>query len=413
MSPGARPGRRVLLLTTSYPAAPDDTAGIFVQGFAETLVALGYSVDVVAPALLPSVAQPREHAADVPSRGPGNARETPRVTRLAYARPASLQRTFHRAGAPENLRADPLAWLGALTYPLALGRYLLQHASAFDVLVSHWAVPSAYTATLLPERSRPRHVVVTHGADIHLLEHVPGGARLARRIARHSSAITFVSAGHRARFEALVGHALAQASVLAMGVELAPSLLDRRQARAALGLEGPVLLTLGRLVPIKGLDVLIQALRDVPEVTLVIAGAGPSREKLERLARQHRVRVRFPGVVLGQDKTAWLRAADAFVLPSRRLASGREEGTPTALLEAMLAGLPAIASDTGGVAEALCDGELGVLVPPDDPSALRAAVDELLADPAAAQARARSAKQAAEAQTWSALGPRLDALVRG
>lgn len=413
MSRVAPPGLRVLLLTTSYPAAPDDTAGIFVQGFAETLVALGHHVDVVAPALAPSPAQPLSHSANVPHGGPSNAHEPPRVTRLTYARPASLQRTFHRAGAPENLRADRLAWLGALTYPLALGRYLLQHANAFDVLVSHWAVPSAYVATLLPERSRPRHVVVTHGADIHLLEHVPGGARLARRIAHHCSAITFVSATHRARFEALVGHSLPHASVLAMGVDLAPSALDRQQARATLGLEGPVLFTLGRLVPIKGLDVLVEALRGVPDVTLVVAGAGPSREELERLAQHHGVRVRFVGVVLGSEKATWLRAADAFVLPSRRLASGREEGTPTAMLEAMLAGLPVIASDTGGVAEALCDGERGVLVPPDDPAALRAAVVALLANPAAARARARSAKQAAEAQTWSALGPRLDALVRG
>jgi hypothetical protein len=181
---GTPPGLRVLLLTTSYPAAPDDTAGIFVQGFAETLVALGHLVDVVAPALAPSLGQAPQPPVNAPRGAPGDALEPPRVTRLAYARPASLQRTFHRAGAPENLRADPLAWLGALTYPLVLGRYLVEHASAFDVLVSHWAVPSAFMATLLPERSRPRQVVVTHGADIHLLEDVPGGARLARRIAR-------------------------------------------------------------------------------------------------------------------------------------------------------------------------------------------------------------------------------------
>ena len=401
----------MLLLTTSYPASPEDTAGIFVEGFAKTLMAAGHRVSVVAPALGPSDV---ERASDGrgTTRGVDVTSAPPRVTRLTYACPASLQRTFHGAGAPENLRADPLAWLGALTYPLVLAGHLARHAREFDVLVSHWAVPSAFIATLLPKRLRARHVVVTHGADIHLLEHMPLGAQLARRIASGCDAITFVSHGHRQRFEALVGEAIPHASVLAMGIDAVTPLVDRGATRAALELRGPVLLTLGRLVPIKGLDVLIRALRGVPEATLVVAGEGPSRGELERLAEQLGVTVRFVGVVLGSEKAAWLQAADAFVLPSRRLADGREEGTPTALLEAMQAGLPVIASDTGGVAEALRGRELGLLVPPDDEDALRAEVVQLLADPASAQQRAARARQAAEAQTWSALAPRLDALIQ-
>lgn len=401
----------MLLLTTSYPASPEDTAGIFVEGFAKTLVAAGHRVSVVAPALgSPDLAHAKEGRgatldADI-SPAP------PHVTRLTYARPSSLQRTFHRAGAPENLRADPLAWLGALTYPLVLAGHLARHAREFDVLVSHWAVPSAYVATLLPARVRPRHVVVTHGADIHLLEQLPLGALLARRIARGCDAITFVSQGHQQRFEALIGAPLAHASVLAMGVDAVSALPAREHVRARLGLRGPVLFTLGRLVPIKGLDVLIRALRGVPDVTLVVAGEGPEHDELEGLARQLGIHVRFVGVVLGAEKAAWLHAADAFVLPSRRLSSGREEGTPTALLEAMVAGLPVIATRTGGVAEALQDGELGVLVPPDDEVALRQAVTDLLGDPGAAQQHARRAKQAAEAQTWPSLLPRLEKLIR-
>lgn len=412
MTAGLPTGLRVLLLTTSYPAGPSDTAGLFVAGFAETLVAAGHRVSVVAPALAPADAARHASEEDAAARVRGSSPPRPQVTRLAYAQPASLQRTFHRAGAPENLRADPLAWLGALTYPLVLAGHLARHARAYDVLVSHWAVPSAYVATLLPARLRPRHVVITHGADIHVLERAPLGARLAQRIARHCDAITFVSRGHQQRFEALVGARLPHASVLAMGIDSEPVLPDRREVRARLGVHGRVLLTLGRLVPIKGLDVLIHALQGVPDVTLVIAGEGPARDELASLAEQHGVRVRFVGVVLGAEKAAWLQAADAFVLPSRRLASGREEGTPTALLEAMLAGLPVIATRTGGVAEALAEGELGVLVPPDDEAALRAAVIALLANSTGAKQRAERARRLADAQTWPALRPRLEALLR-
>jgi glycosyltransferase involved in cell wall biosynthesis len=205
---------------------------------------------------------------------------------------------------------------------------------------------------------------------------------------------------------------------------------SREALRERLGVSGHVVLTLGRLVPIKGLDVLVQALRGVPDMTLVVAGDGPDRARLARQARVAGVRVAFPGVVLGEDKRAWLRAADVFALPSRRLPSGREEGTPTALLEAMLAGVPVVATDTGGVGELLRGRELapeprhgaqaaerevarGLLVPPDNADALRRAIIATLSEPERARTRAQHALAAARAQTWAQLAAPIDALVRG
>lgn len=409
---------RVGLLTTSYPLSAADTAGLFVQGFAETLARSGHHVRVVAPAVGGHTAPSSTHTSD--GDGDSAPRVPVRVERLRYAYPSALQRTFHRAGAPENLRTDPLAALGALTYPAVLAAYVATRLRDVDVLVSHWAVPSGYAATLPRRRDslverRPRRVVVTHGADVHLLTRMPLGGVVARRIARESDALTFVSSEHQRRFEALVGEPLPHASVLAMGVPTLPqrNAQNREDARRRLGLRGTVVLTMGRLVPIKGLDVLLTALRGLPDVTLVVAGEGPEREALERVAARCGVRVVFPGVVLGAEKAALLHAADVFALPSRRLASGREEGTPTALQEAMQVGLPVVATDTGGVRELLAGGQLGALVPPDDAPALHAALTELLLSPDAAATRSTRALEAARAQTWESLAPRLDALVRG
>lgn len=125
-----------------------------------------------------------------------------------------------------------------------------------------------------------------------------------------------------------------------------------------------VLLCVCRLEPQKGVDVAIRALEQIPDAHLVVLGEGPERPRLESLARTLRAPVYMPGRV--PDVAAWLRRADVLVHPVRW------EGFGLAVLEAMLAGLPVVASNVSSLPELL--GDAGLLVPPDDPSALAAAV---------------------------------------
>ena len=133
-----------------------------------------------------------------------------------------------------------------------------------------------------------------------------------------------------------------------------------------------VLLAICRLEPQKGVDVAIRALREVPDAHLVVFGEGPQRPELERMADE---RVHLLGRV--PDVAAWLRRATALVHPARW------EGFGLALLEAMLASLPVVASRVSSIPEVVADGVTGLLVPPDDPAALAAAVNLVLADPGA------------------------------
>jgi glycosyltransferase involved in cell wall biosynthesis len=128
-----------------------------------------------------------------------------------------------------------------------------------------------------------------------------------------------------------------------------------------------VLLCVCRLDRQKGVDVAIRALRELPDSWLVVLGEGPQRAELEELANE---RVYMPGRV--PDVAAWLRRADVLVHPVRW------EGFGLAVLEAMLAGVPVVASDVSSLPELV--GEAGVLVPPEDPSALAAAVDRVSPD---------------------------------
>lgn len=130
---------------------------------------------------------------------------------------------------------------------------------------------------------------------------------------------------------------------------------------------------LGRLVPAKGFDLLIEAVRRLRErghqVEAVIAGEGPEQDALERAAEG--LPVRFAGFVT--DVPAFLAGVDVFCLPSRR------EGLPFALLEAMMAGTACVAADVGDVAMAL--GGTGRIVPADDVDALTQALEELVSSP--------------------------------
>jgi glycosyltransferase involved in cell wall biosynthesis len=137
-----------------------------------------------------------------------------------------------------------------------------------------------------------------------------------------------------------------------------------------------VLLAVSRLTQQKGIDVAIRALPLLPDDTvLVVLGEGPERAALEQLARELGVtgRVFLPGRV--PDVAAWLGRATVLVHPARW------EGFGLGVLEAMLAGLPVVASHVSSLPELVVDGETGVLVQPDDPSALALGVATALEQP--------------------------------
>jgi glycosyltransferase involved in cell wall biosynthesis len=137
---------------------------------------------------------------------------------------------------------------------------------------------------------------------------------------------------------------------------------------------GPLIGAIGRLEPQKGYDILIRALREIEDATLVLVGEGSERAALEQLARGVGVADRVVWTGWSDDARSYLGAFDVFAFPSRF------EGFPLAVLEALLARAAVVASDVGSTAEAVRDGETGLLVPPEDPAAIARAIRKLLAD---------------------------------
>lgn len=181
------------------------------------------------------------------------------------------------------------------------------------------------------------------------------------------------------------------------------------EGRAPLGTSrpGPTILTLSRLVRRKGVDTLISALpellRQHPELRCLVAGDGPDRPRLERLAgdlalQEHVV---FLGRVAVDRLPDLYASADLFALLSREdLASGDAEGFGLVLLEAQAAGTPVIAAQSGGMADALVPGETGLLVPADQPATFAEVVGRLLGDPLRLQQMRQAAVRHASTQSW-------------
>ncbi len=157
----------------------------------------------------------------------------------------------------------------------------------------------------------------------------------------------------------------------------------------------PIVGTIARHDPVKGIDVLLDALplTDRPS-SVVLIGDGPEHaalvEQCTRLGLDGRVEFRV--VPWSERARDHLAGFDVFVLPSRL------EGFPVTIMEAMLAGVPVVATDVGSVRESVRDGVTGLVVPPEDPAALAAAIDELVGDPDRRRAMGDAARADAEAR---------------
>lgn len=162
--------------------------------------------------------------------------------------------------------------------------------------------------------------------------------------------------------------------------------------------------TLARLDRIKGIDLLLRAIADLPAVRLRVVGEGPDRDELAALANELGVADRVQLLPWTDDPHAELAAIDVLVLPSRN------EGFPLSIVEAMLAGRPVIATDVGSVAEAV-DAATGIVVPVEDVGALGAAIAELAGDADLRVRLGRAGRERAlERFTAAAIARRFEAL---
>ena len=375
---------KVCMLTTGFPRFAGDLFGSFIFDLAAYLTRRGVRVEVIAP-----------HAHGFPGR---EEMSGVRVRRFRYALPAALERLAYGGGIPSNLKSSVWA---RLLVPFFLLGFLLRAARMVgrsQVVHCHWTICGliGYLAT----RGRRRPLVLTvRGSDVHLFSDGLMG-KLSRRIWRSMDVIIAVSEDlGRALEEKGVERSRIRVVYNGVREEFKPG--SREAARQKLDLPPTrfIALFLGILAPVKGVEVLLQAVEKTaaPDLLQVLVGDGPLRAELEQQAREggFESNVHFAGQRPREEIVDWLNAADLLVLPSF------SEGRPNVVLEAMACGRPVVASRVGGVPELVCDGVTGLLLPAGDSAALSAAIRGLMGDRDRLRTMGTAARECVETSGWT------------
>ena len=390
-------GITVCMLTTGFPRFEGDLYGNFVLALARELIAQGVALEVVAP-----------HAVGLPR---AEALEGVPVRRFRYFLPGRWQRLAYGGGIPTNLKES---WVSRLQVPLFLLGFWLEalwSGRKCSLFHCHWTISGlvAYGAA----RLRRRPVVLTvRGSDLHLMQKGLIGW-VNRRTYRWMDRIIAVSEDIAGRLrEAGVGPD--KIRVVYNGVDPRFHPRDPVDMRRRLGLpEGRfIVVFVGLIVPVKGVDVLVRALQllDDERLLCVLVGGGPLSDELQEESERAGMadRVLFCGAQPTADIPLWLNAADVLVLPSR------SEGRPNVVLEAQACGVPVVATRVGGTPELIRDGETGLLVESGDAPALAAGLLRLMDDEACRRRLGRAGREAILASdlTWEASARRVGEIYR-
>ena len=381
---------RIGVVTTSYPRWHGDPAGSFVEGMTRALWQRGHEIMVVHAAADDEDSRRERARRDLESELQRQrwevepARELPRdaprpqviVTRSIISYGIRSGGIFYRGGAPDLFEQHPGRLLDGVMFGARLAATVARYARHWDHVIAHW-LPCALAA--LPAR-KPM-TAIAHGGDVYLLHRL----RLLAPALRALRGARRVYVGEHLRALANDAGGIVQP----MGIDLARfAALGRAPATP------PIVLVAGRLVPIKGVDTVIEAMTYLPHARLVIAGDGPERRALQARAHANTRRGAAAVAFLGEVDTArrdqLLREASVVVVASRTLANGRTEGCPTIALEALAAGVPVVATI----------GRANVRVPPNDPRTLASAIERVLAAPPVTQSLVADLD-------WPVVAPRL------
>lgn len=356
---------RILTFSTLYPNAAQPTHGVFVENRLRHLLEDGdVTAHVVAPVpWFPFKSDKFGHYADFAKVPPVEERHGLTVRHPRYPLLPKI-----------GTNLAPLLMYAFVRPRIAA---LMRAGLEFDLIDAHYFYPDGVAAALLGRALDKPVTITARGTDLNLLPQFAIPRRQIKWAAERAQGLITVCQALKDELIALDVPA-EKVRVLRNGVDLEMFRpVDRAAARERLGVDGRTLLSVGHLIERKGHDLIVAALPDLPDTTLLIAGEGPERANLEALAARTGIadRVRFLGRVNHDSLRDVYGAADALVLASSR------EGWANVLLEAMACGTPVVASNVWGTPEIVADPAAGVLMAERTPKALATAVERLFATP--------------------------------
>ena len=229
----------------------------------------------------------------------------------------------------------------------------------FDMILATWAYPDGFGAALVSHALKKPLVIKVHGSDVNIASQYFLRRKMITYTFRRAEKIIAVSRDLKEKIIKL-GISERKIEVISNGIDtdlFKP--MDKIECRKKLSLplDKKIVLFVGNLEKVKGIDILVEAMKGLPEdIYLVVVGNGRLKGKLDRIASAYGLAMTFIDAKPHYEIPLWMNAADVFCLPSRN------EGCPNVVLEALACGTPIAASRVGGIPEIIDSKEKGILV---------------------------------------------------
>lgn len=369
----------ICMVSSTYPRSESDYAVPWMRESIRRLTDRGHRVSVLAP----TFEGLKTHQIDgIP------------VHRFRYG-PRRWERLTHEEGAPSKVR-NPLMQTMALPY-VAMGvraAYRLAKQQHFDIVHTHWPFPHEPIGSALARRCGAPLVLNCHGAEFALARRKPWVAGLLRNALRRGDLILANSNDTADQVRSLSNR---EAHILPYGSTVSA------KSRVVEPNAVPRILFTGRLIRRKGVEFLLRAvplLLAQRQVEVIITGSGDQRAPLEALSRELGLtnHVRFLGFVSNEELDREYARCDVWVNPAIVDDLGDTEGLGVGAIEAYAHGKPVVASDVGGIPDAVRHGETGLLVPEKNERSLATAINWFLDNPELARQFGRNGFEFARRQ---------------
>jgi glycosyltransferase involved in cell wall biosynthesis len=364
---------KILFSTSTFPRWENDTQATFVFDLATNLQKLGTEVTIIAP-----------HHFEAKKREVMNGLK---VYRFSYFMPRRLQKLCYGAGMLPNFKKS---WLAKIQVPFffisqLIWTFYLVIKENPDYIHAHWIFMQGFTSRIVSIITRKPLIITAHGTDLFAMQ--KGYKKWLVKFASKNAKIVTVNSSATIRL-AKNTFGIDHAKIIPMGIDTIlfndkkPILNIKKQ----LGINGPMILWVGRLVEVKGLQYGIEAMSILhtflPDARLVVIGDGQEKDKLMKLSQKLKIgkSVIFYGPISNSKLPPFFREADLFLGTSITTKDGSTEAFGVVNLEALASSTPVVTTNVGGIVDIIKHNECGLLVKPQNAKALALSIQQVLTD---------------------------------
>ena len=322
---------KIVVLTTSFPKNKKDYSGLFVLNYLKNT---NLKSIVIAP-----------HNKGLKKRETVDGID---VRRIQYA-PENMEKLFYSKGVPDNIRKSPFLTMLSIPWMMKSSVLAIKLLKDDDILITNWAFPTGVIGAFIKKFSKKKikHINIIHSAGLTILKN-KNLKFLTKFLYENTDKLHFVNTEHISWFEKLIDKKIKKEKIILKPMPIStpiPNDRDTLPCVSTWGIGKNQLLYLGRIVKIKGLDLMLDELKSLKNINLTIAGDGNLKTELE----QKYSYANFTGSVFDKKKQDLLNKSNIVIIPSIST-NGQIEGFPTVILEAALSkSLLAISTEVKGI----------------------------------------------------------------